>query len=397
MKTSRAADAIRGKALFIERTRAITMANLFMDERLKELKDMNSRNSKQNLISIGNETFDKFLGGGFLNTSLNLFERQGPTSKLLEAVWNKSLAASTLASGNNLILVNFNTLLEVERNQFISSLPTPRKVKSELLYKDIRGKSAAAKIKIAWRYSSRSSSPSDSMLRTDQVDFGLPLSNSSQELGTIRIINIKENFSMQNFFSTLEEYVDALQMQERSVNIIISSLLNPFSPMIDKPSSLCQFMFALRCFARNKLERGTILVSYDTDICLDHSQIKQQLYNIADSVVTFYSYETGLNKLAGYKNTDGTLDYVKVPKINSFGLHFQRELSDWGYRLTKNHRFFVVDELSLPPCDDDEEEKLKKQKATTITQVDHRSKTLEQVGPLEDFREVAGCVLAKQL
>lgn len=355
----------------------------------------------QNLFSTGNETFDKFLGGGLLNTSLNLFERQGPSSRILDSVWNKSLASSTLVSKNNVIQVNFNTLNDINPDQLLSSLPIMRKVTSKLLYKDVQGKSASTQIKIAWRYSSRNSSPSDSIMRTQQVDFGVCLSrevSNPDDLGLIRTININENFSLSKFFNQLETEVHDLKKQNKAVNIIITDILNPFSPIIDEPEQLCKFMYALRCFARDRLLKGVILISYDTDQLLNHSKMKQQLYNIADCVLSFYSYETGQNKITGYKNIDGTLEYLKVPKINSFGYHFQRELSDYGYRFTRNHRFFVVDELSLPPLHDDEdEEQVKKKNACEVVHVDFRQKPLEQVGPLEDFREVAGRVLSKQL
>lgn len=365
---------------------------------------MFSQGSRQPLISLGNETFDQFLGGGFLNTSLNLFERQGPSSKLLDAVWNKSFASSTLQSKNNLILVNFNTSDDIQDGQYLSTLPVSRKVKTELLYKDVRGKSATAKIKIAWRYSSRNClSPADKMAQTNQVDFGLHLNKeiNSDELGIVKIINIKhENYSLKTLLIQLEKEVSDLkcdQIQAKSINIIIKDLLHPLSPVVDKTSHLMELLFMLRCFART-LGRGAILVTYDTDMCLNHFTIKQNLYNMADCVVSFFSYETGQNVLLGYKHTDGTLDYVKVPKINSFGLHFQRELSDWGYRFTRNHRFFVVDELNLPPCHDDEDDGggVRKQITSEVTDIDYKGKRLEQVGPLEEFREVAGYVLAKK-
>lgn len=364
---------------------------------------MFGQKTNSTLISIGNETFDKFLGGGFLNSSLNLFERQGPSSKLLDSVWNKSFAASTLTSQSHLIHVNFNTLTDTTHDQFIASLPTPRKVKSDLLYKDIRGISATAKIKIAWRYSSRSASPTDNTLKVNQIDFGFPLEIAVLQvdrdpIGKIRLIDVKEDFTTAKFFAQLEEELEALKKDGTTVNIIIKDILHPFSPMINDSGQLCRFMYALRCLSRT-ISKGAILVSYDTDMCIEHNKIKQQLYNMADSVVSFYSYETGQNRLIGYKNTDGTLDYVKVPKINTFGPHFQRELSDWGYRLTRNHRFFVIDELSLPPCHDDDEEdnKFKKQSASDIANIGHKSRPLKKVGPLEDFREVAEDVLAKRL
>lgn len=354
--------------------------------------------TKTNLISTGNDTLDKFLGGGLLNSSLNLFERQGPSSRLLDSVWNKSLTASTLAAKNNLMYINFNTQIEVDTEQLLHSLPLPRKVKSEMMYKDIRGKSSAAPIKIAWRYTSRSSSPSDNVLRMNQIDFGMSLTKetTSDDLGQVKVVNIKDDFTMKGFFNVLDEEHSKLKSKETCLNIIISDLLHPFSPLVDNSRMLCEFLFALRCFTRH-INKGALLVSYDIDLCENHSHIKQHLYNIADCVVSCYSYETGEGKSIGYKNIDGTLDYLKVPKINSFGFHFQRDLSDWGYRLTKNHRYLVVDELSLPPCHDDEhDDRGKKLTASALTNIEHKKEPLEQVGPLEDFRKVAEDVLRRE-
>lgn len=355
--------------------------------------------SRGPMISTGNETLDKFLGGGLLNSTVTIFERHGPSSMLLDAILNKSMASMTLTTKKNLIFVNFNVLYEPTEDQLLSSLPVCRKVKTEILYKDIRGKSAAAQIKIAWRYASRNASPSDSVLRTDQVDFGLSLAKEEDrsDLGELKIINVEEPFSIERFFKELDKQTAELKKGGNTVNIIISNLLHPFSPLNHCHKNLCKFIYALRCFAR-LLDKGAIQIVYDTSMLPRHSQIRQCIYNLADCVVTFYSYETDENKITGYKNIDGTLEYVKVPKINSFGLHFQRELSDWGYRLTKNHRFFVVDELSLPPCHDDEDEDHSRRPRTTnIAKIDNEQQPLEQVGPLEDFREVAENVLAKRL
>jgi hypothetical protein len=139
------------------------------------------------------------------------------------------------------------------------------------------------------------------------------------------------------------------------------------------------------------------LVNYDSSLCENHFNIEQSLYNLADCVVSFNSYETDENKVTGYKDIDGTINYIKVPKISSFGFHFQQDLADWGYRLTKNLKYFVVDELSLPPCEDDNEEGKGKQCASNLARIEVPSHSLEQVGPLEEFRDVAKDVIAKNL
>lgn len=346
------------------------------------------------MISFGNESFNKFLGGGLLNSSLNLFERQGPSSRILDTVWNMSLAAQTLSTQGNLIYVNFNTSKELRDRELLFHLPMPRKVKADVLYKDLRGKEAVKTIKIAWRYSGRSLSPSDGYL-FDQIDFGAHLRTEPDELGLFKIINVAKDHSIGQLINDLDQCLSELSKHDEAVNIIISDILHPFSPIIDDTSNLLQHLYSLRCLSRT-IQKGAILISYDTDMFLDHANVKQHVYNIVDSVVSFYSYETGENKITGYKNTDGTVDYVKVPKINTFGHHFQRELSDWGYRFTRNHKFLVIDELNLPPCLDDEEDSgnILKKDAVELTQTQH--KPLEQVGPLEDFRHVAKDILSKR-
>lgn len=341
------------------------------------------------MISFGNESFDKFLGGGLLNSSLNLFERQGPSSSILDTVWNKSLAATTLSKVDNLIYVNFNTLEELKDEGFIRLLPKPKKVKAEVLYKDLLGKSEVKTIKIAWRYSGRSLSPSD-RFTADQVDFGssLTVANIPSELGILKIINATREHSIRQLFNDLDDCLSELTKLDKTVNIIISDILHPFSPFIDNTSNLLQLLYSLRCLSRT-LHKGAILISYDIDMFSNHADVKQHVYNLVDCVVSFYSYETGENKITGYKNTDGTLDYVKAPKINTFGPHFHRELSDWGYRFTKNHKFFIIDELNLPPCLDDEEDSRKVQKKDVAELTQTQQKPLNVVGPLEDFRHVA--------
>lgn len=359
---------------------------------------MFGQTQKGSMISTGNETFDKFLGGGILNSTVNIFERHGPQSRLLDAVLNKSLATATLTAKKNLVFVNFNVLYEPTVDQLLGSLPVCRKVKTEILYKDIRGKSASAQIKIAWRYTNRNASPADSIMKMEQVDFGLSLFKETEksELGQLRIINVEEPFSCKRFFLELDKHVTDLKKGGNTVNIIISDLLHPFSPLNDCDKTICRFIYSIKCFSRT-LDKGAIQIVYNTDMLPKQLEARQKIYNLVDCVVTFYSYETDENKITGYKNIDGTLELVKVPKINSFGLHFQRELSDWGYRLTRNHRFFVVDELSLPPCHDDEDEdKFRKPRTSNIAKIDNEQQSLKQVGPLEDFREVAENVLAKR-
>lgn len=362
-----------------------------------------SNGRTQNLISFGNQTFDKFLGGGLLNSSLNIFERENPSSRVLDAVWNKSLASKTLSSKNNLIIVNFNPPNELDNERFLSTLPASRRVNSEILYKDIRGKSQLAKIKIAWRYTNKNSSPADVCLKYDQIDFGLSLVKECKpdDLGKLKIISVKvpEEFKLSELLVELEDQINQFKSSNKSVNIIVKDLFHPFSPFTNEPQEAIKFLYSLRYLSRT-LTKGAILITYDTDMISNYDVLKQKIYNVADCVVNFFSYETGQNKISGYKNIDGTLDYVKVPKINSFGLHFQQELSDWGYRFTKNHKFFVVDELSLPPCGDDEQEannKQRKQNATEVTNIEHARRPLERVGPLEEFREIAGDVIARQL
>lgn len=347
---------------------------------------------KQNLISTGNETFDKFLGGGLLNTSLNLFERQGPSSRILDHVLNKSIAAATLSAKDNLIVVNFNTAVPLRTDKFLESLPVFRKVKSEILYKDVRRRAAQAKIKIAWRYSNRTHSPSDAAARSSQVDFGLSLAKDtgSSELGECLIVNVDySNFTLADFLTNLESAINDMKSKGKIINVIIKDILHPLSPILDDAQQMLKLMYAMRYLSR-KLEKGSILISYDCDMLLHYNDLESNLHHIADCVVSFYSYPTGENRACGYKDTDGTLKYVKVPKINSFGFHFQQDISDWGYRLTRNHRFFVVDELSLPPCDDDEgEQKIKKRDVSDVTDFHGDVSPLKQVGPLEDFRDVA--------
>lgn len=133
---------------------------------------------------------------------------------------------------------------------------------------------------------------------------------------------------------------------------------------------------------------------------MEHESIKERIYNLVDSVVYFHSYETGENRLTGYKDIDGTLNYAKLPKINSYGFHFQQDLSDWGYRLTKNHRYFVIDELSLPPCEDDNEGNqmiCRSRTQTEIIKIENTPRPLERANPLEEFREVARDILPRKL
>jgi archaellum biogenesis ATPase FlaH len=355
--------------------------------------------AKQSLLSSGNETFDKFLGGGLLHSSLNIFERSGPSSNILETIINSSFASASLSSKGSVIYVNFDTSKEINEDILLTTLPALRKVRSDLLYRDIREKSAVAKIKIAWRYSQQNtSSPSDGISRMDQVDFGVALSKSVEinELGKLSVLNVRENESVSNITNRLAKAISD-QKKNSAVTVIINSLTHPFSPMTDQSKKeLLKFIYILRCLSRT-IEKGCILINYDSSICEHCFNFEQGLYNLADCVVSFYSYETDENKLTGYKDIDGTINYIKVPKISSFGFHFQQNLADWGYRLTRNLRYFVVDELSLPPCDDDNEEGKGKQCASNLARIDNPSKPLEQVSPLEEFRDVAQDVLAKKL
>lgn len=359
-------------------------------------------NSRPNMVSMGNDTLDRFLGGGLLHTTLNLFERNGPSSKLLDGVWNKSFAATTLAAKNNLILIDFNVIAEPDNESVYESLPMPRRVKSDVMYKDISGKSRTSQIKIAWRYANKHVSPSDSLDKMNQIDFGLSFAKemNSTSTGSLISMKIEHAFSMKDFLLDLEQKIKEFKSKDKGlpVNIIVKNLVHPFSPIRgpNQKTMLVNLLYSLRCIAR-KLERGAILISYDCSQCENHSEIKQYLYNIADTVISCHSYETGQNIMAGYKNIDGTLQYLKVPKVNSFGFHFQQDLSDWGYRVTKNNRFFVIDELSLPPCDSETEDTAKKQTAAELTKIGQDRRSMEQVGPLEEFKEVARNVIAKRL
>lgn len=351
--------------------------------------------SKSTFISSGNSLLDKLLGGGFVNGSLNVFERQGHSSKNLDHVWNKSLAASTLATGNNLIFVNFQAQ-NYTQEQLISSLPTPRKVKPQTLFKDIQTKSPSTRIKIAWRYSDRGVSPSDD-LRLDQVDFGLKLSKECDPdiLGQCRIVTAKADLA--ETITDIRNAIQELKPNSKTTNLIINDAFHPFSTLRNDCDTALTFQ-VFRAVARS-LGGGVVLMSYDKDCVPRYNIRKPFIYNAADCVLSFYSYETDQNRILGYKDTDGTIEYVKVPKINSFGQQCQRSLSDYGYRFTRDNRYFVVDELSLPPCEDDTPEILakKKQQADQVAQVDRGRKLVRQVDPLEEFKDVAQNVIPKKL
>uniref|UniRef100_A0A6G1S4S0 Elongator complex protein 4 n=1 Tax=Aceria tosichella TaxID=561515 RepID=A0A6G1S4S0_9ACAR len=361
---------------------------------------MFSSSAKQILLPSGNETLDKFLGGGLPHSSLNIFERSGPSSGILDTIIGNSFASTTLSAKGSVIFVNFNTSVEVHDHVLLTTLPAPRKVKSELLYRDIREKSALAKIKIAWRYSQQAtSSPSDGVTRMDQIDFGVALTKSAEpdELGKLCVINVSEDDTVASITDRMSKSILEQKKTHSIITVIIKDLFHPFSPIAsNNQGQFLKFFYILRCLSRT-LDKGCILVNYDSSLCENHFNFEQSLYNLADSVVSFYSYETDENQLTGYKDIDGTITYVKVPKIGSFGFHFQQHLADWGYRLTKNLKYFVVDELSLPPCDDDNEEGKGKQCASNLARIENPSRPLEQVGPLEEFRDVAKDVLAKKL
>lgn len=353
------------------------------------------------LVSSGNETFDTFLGGGFLHTSLNLIERQGIYSRILDLILNNSFATSTLTSKNNLLFVNFNASREWTERQVINKLPQQRKIKTEILYDDVYKQSSSAKIKIAWRYTSRDTVFPDKSSESYQIDFRLGLNALNKDnIGEIAVINAEHEdaFTFKSFFEKLDTTVERLRKPHNYVNIIIKDLLHPFSPLVDKPKELMRLFLLLRCFSR-RMDRGAILVVYDVDMFSEHEKLKNKLYNLADSVVSFFSYQNGQNVASGYPDSDGMLEYIKVPKIKSFGLHFQREVSDWGYRITKNYRFLVIDELSLPPCpDNDEANKAQVKKRIITDEIDifDKGNNLQQVSPLEDFREVAKNVLPRK-
>lgn len=309
---------------------------------------------KLGLISTGNETIDKFLGGGLLFSSLNILELGTALSRDLDKVLNYSLASSTLTLKNSLIYVNFNPLLDLSSERLIRDLPTPKKVKTELLYKDIREKAGKDTIKIAWRYAKRSSSPPRDKEFIDQIDFKSSLSYIDRKsFGEMSVINVKDDFTSSEFFRALEKETARLKQSSNSVNIVIADLLNPFSPLLNKMQQFFQFLYGLRCYART-LGSGAILISYNTNMISDYDRVQEQIYSIGDCVISFDALEEQEMKLSGYKNDHGFVRFIKVPKFCSFGLHFQRELSDWGYRITKGTNYFVIDELCLPPLDDSE-------------------------------------------
>lgn len=363
---------------------------------------MFGQSTKQNLISTGNDTFDKFLGGGLLNSTVNLFERQGISSRILDPILNKSISCTTLSKKNNLLFVNFNTSKEVTSEEVLNGLPVNRQVKSEVLYKDVRGSSATAKIKIAWRYTQRgTSSPSDALHKLNQVDFGLSLKREvePQDLGTLDVLNVKPDESTMSISSRLEKAISQLKATGTTVNVIIKDLVNTFSPLLDNWHELMRMLYIFRGLARS-LGDGAIVLCCDSEMLPEKQAVKQQMYNLVDSVISFYGYETDENKTTGYKDIDGTVNYLKVPKLNSYGFHFQQDVSDWGYRLTKNHRYFVVDELCLPPCEDETTDNLpcgSGPKATELRKIDNTSKPLERANPLEEFRQVAKDILPRRL
>lgn len=349
---------------------------------------------KPEMISFSNETFERFLGGGLLYGTLNLFERKGPGSLILDDVIFKSLISATLTStGGAVIYANFNNLKPIDKATLITQLPTPKKVNPQILYKDIRGRRHLQRIKIAWRYATMNQTPSNLDPSTDQIDFG----NSLDKPDDSRLIVINlSNYTPSSFLTTLNEAVEKLKkINVKSIRIIIQDVLHPFSPL-GRVQQFIKLLYLLRALSRS-LPKGVVIVNLDTDLCYKYEIHRNHIYNMADGVATFFSYETGQNVVTGYKNFDGTMDYPKVPKINSYGFHFQRELSDWGYRFTKNQRYFVVDELSLPPSKgDDRKTEPKKTAAIEVTGIG-LNRPLEQVTPLEDFKEVAGDVLAKRL
>lgn len=367
---------------------------------------MFGQTAKQKLVTSGNGTLDKFLGGGFPLNTVNLFERHGPSSKVLDPIINKSVASATLTNQDSLIFVNFNTAIKFEEEDFLLSLPATRQVKLDALNKDIRG-SSNTKIEIAWRYSQRGiSSPSDVVRKTSQVDFGLSWNKMNPDKkASVQLLNVSPDDYVEDIFSGIDKSLALLRASNPSNNIVVilKDLLHPLSPMVDNNANLLRFLYHLKCLTRST-DNCVVILTYDIAMCNNHNEIKNHIYNLADSVVSFYSYETDENNLTGYKDINGTSTYFKVPKINSYGFHFQRDLSDWGYRLTKNNRYFVLDELSLPPCHDDDDSI--KQKAgpgcrprapPEMLKIENTPPKLGRSNPLDEFRGVAKDILSKKI
>lgn len=300
--------------------------------------------SRQTLISTCNDSLNTLLGGGFVASTLNIFERSGTQSQRLDSIITKTISASTLVKQRDLVYVNFNDLLPVTSDHLIASFPLPVKVKTEVLNKDVRPDTRKEQIKIAWRYSNNNILFRDE--RQDQLDFGHSLKHHHESLGKIIVVNLDKIFTNGDM-RTFLEILEAVKTSD-CIDFVMADITHPHSVLDGHHELFLTILYALRAFART-LKQGAVFMCINTDSIDDYNFKQDQIYNLADSVVHLSSLSEEESILIGCVHSEGLVEYRKVPKLYSNSYHFKRPLSDWAYRTTSNNKYFLIDQLSLPP------------------------------------------------
>lgn len=334
---------------------------------------------KQRIVSTGNESLDDILGGGLVRSTVNILECANRHSVATGKMTQSTFASNVLSNKGNLIVLVCDQMTRLNEQEFLATLPLKTRVKSENLYKDLVSKSASTRIKIAWRYTNLSS-PSDRVLLVDQADFGVQLksdkdlTNYIKEFKLLKILHLADFANVKEAMKKLVQLVDeannhgishSISPQDRScmsdvpkkstldknsdINVLVMNLTSPLS-LVDT-TDMPSFMFTLRCLTRSR-KNCTCLVTIYSELILasPFPIVLERLYNLSDGIVKLSSFVD--MSITPYVDYNGIAEIIKTAKINSTAYHYEKDVCDWGFRITKNNRFLVFDKLSLPPCDE---------------------------------------------
>lgn len=207
----------------------------------------------------------------------------------------------------------------------MKELPTFTQVNSnELMSNDM---------KIAWRYKSLAAASSEA---SEQFDFGVYVDEETLNQANINFVNhdalIKFNFDY--------------DPNKCLTRIVVQDLGSPLSPI--SIESIPMFIYNLKSFVRRN-PNVVCLVTFSSQMIQssNFAFVCSRIYNNVDCAIKLIPFDESTQ--TPYKEYDGLVNILKLPKLNSLNYYFVPETFDLGFKLKKHSRFLIVDKLCLPP------------------------------------------------
>ena len=182
---------------------------------------------------------------------------------------------------------------------------------------------------IAWRYASLS--PLENTLATSKHSYDFASKLTQEKLR-------KHGISSESLQAVALQDILSGKWDQANACLIVAGA-NAFPC----PWSLTALLFRLKSLSR-RATGCTVLATLHSQ--LESEKTRQQVHDLADTVLHLQAFR---DPSPSYPDFEGLFLIHKLPRVNSLALSKKIETLDLGFQMKKQHRFFEVDKLSLPP------------------------------------------------